>query len=92
MGGNEEELAGLFSVVVPDRTRGSGHNNHGIQSEYRETKKKKSEGDQALEQVGQRSCGVSFLENIQNPAVYGPGQPSLADSARAGRFLAPQHG
>lgn len=94
MGGNEEELARLFSVVVTDRTRDDGHKNHGIQSEHRETLFffLNCEGGQAPEQVARRSCGVSFLENIQNPTVYGPGQPSLADCARAGRFLEPQHG
>jgi len=43
-----------------------------------------SEGDGALEQVPQRSCGVSFSGDIQDPPGRGPVQPALGDPALAG--------
>ena len=43
-----------------------------------------SEGDGALEQVAQRSCGVSFSGDIQDLPGQGPMQTTLADPASAG--------
>jgi len=39
------------------------------------------EGNQALEQVSQRRCGVSVLGDIKKPYGYGPGQPALGGPA-----------
>lgn len=38
------------------------------------------EGGLTLEEVSQRSCGVSILEDMQNPTVHSPEQPPFADS------------
>lgn len=32
------------------------------------------EGGKTLEEFAQRGCGVSVLEDIQNPTGHGPGQ------------------
>ena len=45
-----------------------------------------SEGDGALERAAQRSCGVSFSGDIQDPPAQGPVQPALDDSALAGEL------
>ena len=37
------------------------------------------DGDQTLEQITQRGCGVFILGDIQNPAGHSPEQPALAD-------------
>jgi len=43
-----------------------------------------SEGAGALKQAAQSSCGVSFSEDIQDPAGRGPVQPAVGDPASAG--------
>ena len=40
------------------------------------------EGDRALAQVAQRSCGVSFSGGIQNPPGCHPAQCALGDPAQ----------
>ena len=46
-----------------------------------------SEGDQTLEQVAQRGCGVSIHGDIPTPARQGAQQPALADPASAGGLI-----
>lgn len=41
----------------------------------------KCEGDQTPEQVAQRCCGVSILEDTQDVTGHSPREPALADSA-----------
>ena len=43
-----------------------------------------SEGDGALEQVAQRSCGFSFSGDIQYLPGQGPVQPAVGDPVSAG--------
>jgi len=43
-----------------------------------------SEGDGALAQVAQGSCGFCFSGDIQDPPGPGPVQPAVGDSASAG--------
>ena len=43
-----------------------------------------SEGDRALEQAAQGSCGDSFSGDIQDPPGQGPLQPTVGDPASAG--------
>ena len=43
-----------------------------------------SEGDGALEQAAQGSCGVSFSGDIQDLPGQGPMQPAVGDPALAG--------
>lgn len=67
-GGGEYEVEGAipFSVVPTDRTRDNGHKLKTRKS-YLNTRKHifvYCEGDQALEQVAQRGCGVYFLGDI----------------------------
>ena len=38
------------------------------------------DGDQALEQVAQRGCGISILGDTQKLSGHGPGQPTLGSS------------
>ena len=45
-----------------------------------------SEGDGALEHVGQRGGGVSFSGDIQDPPGQGPVQPAVGDPALTGRL------
>ena len=42
------------------------------------------EGDGAVEQAAQGSCGVSFSGDIQDPPGQGPVQPAVGDPASAG--------
>jgi len=42
------------------------------------------EGDGALAQAAQSSCGVSFSGDIQDPPGQGPVQPAVGDRALAG--------
>jgi len=64
-----------------DRTRGNGHKLK--QRNFLLNRRKKSEGDRALEQAAQRVCGVSSGD-IQNPPGRGPVQPAVGDPALAG--------
>ena len=43
-----------------------------------------SEGDGALEQAAQGSCGLSFSGDIQDPPGQGPVQPAVGDPVVAG--------
>ena len=43
-----------------------------------------SEAGEALEQVAQGGCGVSFSGDIQDPPGHSPVQPALGDPASAG--------
>ncbi|KAK4806182.1 hypothetical protein QYF61_001105, partial [Mycteria americana] len=89
----EEKLSkpGQRSEGSRDRTRGSGHKlKHG---RFHLNIRKvlglflgvfflfvcffDGEGDQALEQVAQRACGISLLGDIKKPSEHGPGQLAL---------------
>ena len=43
-----------------------------------------SEGGEALDQIAQGGCGVSFSGDIQDPPGWGPVQPAVGDPASAG--------
>jgi len=44
------------------------------------------EGDETLEKVDHRHCGVSILGDIQNPTGHGPEQHAVPDSALSRRL------
>ncbi|KAM9630334.1 uncharacterized protein ACIBXB_016808 [Morphnus guianensis] len=73
-------LMGSNEVVPSDRTRGNAcnlkHLNTRNHSFY-------CQSGQTLELVAQRCCVVSICGDTQNPAGHCPGQPALADPARA---------
>ena len=52
-------MSRLFSVVPSNRTRGNRHKLEHVPSEH-VTEILYFESDRALEQAGQRTCGVSF--------------------------------
>lgn len=73
MGRNEEGPV-LYLAISSDRTRGNGYKLkhmkfHVNARKYFFTCK----GDQTLEQVAQRGCGVAIYGNIQNLTGHNPG-------------------
>jgi len=83
-GGCQQDGAKLFSVVPSSRTRGNGHKLRHRKFQLNMRRNFFTEGDGAVEQAAQRSCGVSFSGDIQDPPGQGPVQPAVGDPALAG--------
>lgn len=86
MGGRQENVAGLFSVVPNDRTRGNKHKLKHMKF-YLNTQESWvvwvffTMGVVKHEQFAQLYFGVSTFGNNQSPAGHVPGQPPLPDPA-----------
>lgn len=76
MGGNEEEKARLLSVDPTGKTRSNGdklkNSTFSVRQEYNFCQ----ECSQTLEQVAQRSYGVSLWGHFPNLSAHGPGEPA----------------
>jgi len=82
--GCQEFGARLFSLVPSDRARGTGHKRKHRSFCLNKEKLFCCESGQSLEQVAQRSCGVSNLGDIPKLSGHGPAQLAVGGPASAG--------